>query len=178
MLIMNEKNTMVRPCKCRQIHGIPGAMAFKPAGKPLRRLKQVVLGPDEFEAIRLADMEGLYQEEAAEKMGISRATFGRIVEEARRKIATALVQGRALIIQLAGTEPVPARTYVCRQCGSRFVAEEKPDRNLTCPHCEGSSIIPVPEATPDKWGGLGCRRGRGGGRGGCGGGFGGGRKSE
>lgn len=151
---MNEKNTMVRPCKCRQIHGIPGAMAFKPAGKPVRQLKQVELGPDEFEAIRLADMEGLYQEEAAEKMGISRATFGRIVEEARRKIATALVQGRALIIQLDGTEPVPTRKYVCRQCGSRFTAEEKPDRNLTCPNCQGSSIIPVPEATPDKWGGL------------------------
>ncbi len=153
-------------------------MAFKPAGKPVRRLKQVELGPDEFEAIRLADMEGLYQEEAAEKMGVSRATFGRIVEEARRKIATALVQGRALIIQIDGTEPVATRKYVCRQCGSRFTAEVNPDRKLTCPNCEGGSIIPVPETTPEKWGGLGCRRGRGGGRGGCGGGFGGGRKQE
>ena len=101
---MNEKNTMVRPCKCRQIHGIPGAMAFKPAGKPVRQLKQVELGPDEFEAIRLADMEDV-PGGGREKIGISRATRADRGGQ-DRKIATALV-GPGAIIQLDGTEPLP-----------------------------------------------------------------------
>lgn len=54
---------------------------------------------DEFEALRLADLEGLYQEQAAEQMGVSRATFGRIVVAARHKVAQTLVHGRALRIE-------------------------------------------------------------------------------
>ena len=54
---------------------------------------------DEFEAMRLANLEGLYQEQAAEQMKVSRATFGRIVESAQRKVADALVHGKALRIE-------------------------------------------------------------------------------
>ena len=61
-------------------------------------LEEVVLTIDEFEAVRLADLEGLYQEQAAEKMNVSRQTFGRIIESARKKVAEALVQGKALKI--------------------------------------------------------------------------------
>ena len=53
---------------------------------------------DEFEAIRLADGEGLYQQDAAARMDVSRATFGRILEAARRKVAEALVHGHFLRI--------------------------------------------------------------------------------
>jgi len=59
----------------------------------------VVLGLDEFEAIRLADLEGLYQEQAAEKLHVSRQTFGRIIESARKKVAQALIEGRPLQIE-------------------------------------------------------------------------------
>jgi predicted DNA-binding protein (UPF0251 family) len=62
-------------------------------------LQQVTLTVDEFEAIRLADLQGLYQEQAAEKMNVSRQTFGRIIESAHKKIADALVNGKALSIQ-------------------------------------------------------------------------------
>jgi len=72
---------------------------FKPRGIPLSALEEVVLGLDEMEAVRLADGEGLYQEQAAEKMGISRQTFGRIIESAHKKIAEALVAGKALRIE-------------------------------------------------------------------------------
>ncbi len=54
---------------------------------------------DEFEAIRLADHEGLYQEEAAGRMDVSRATFGRILDSARGKVADAIVNGKALRIE-------------------------------------------------------------------------------
>jgi len=62
-------------------------------------LQYTTLTVDEFEAIRLADLEGLYQEQAAEKMNVSRQTFGRILESAHKKIADALVHGKALSIQ-------------------------------------------------------------------------------
>jgi len=63
---------------------------------------------DELEAIRLADLEGLYQEKAAERMEVSRATFGRILDAAHRKIAGALIRGKALRIE--GGPVLPERT--------------------------------------------------------------------
>lgn len=71
---------------------------FKPAGIPGRMLDEVIITLDELESVRLADFEGLYQERAAELMGVSRPTFGRIVEAARRKIADALIHGKVLRI--------------------------------------------------------------------------------
>jgi len=70
----------------------------------MTELNEVELALDEFEAIRLADFEGLYQVEAARRMGISRPTFGRIVGMARQKVAEALVQGKALKIQFRGAD--------------------------------------------------------------------------
>jgi len=72
---------------------------MKPAGLPARELEEVRLGLDEAEALRLADLEGLYQEAAARSMGVSRQTFGRIVESARRKTADAILNGKALRIE-------------------------------------------------------------------------------
>jgi predicted DNA-binding protein (UPF0251 family) len=74
-------------------------MYFKPRGIPLVQLDEVVLNLDELEAIRLSDYEGLYHEQAAEKMNISRPTFGRILSEARRKVAEVIVEGKALNIK-------------------------------------------------------------------------------
>jgi predicted DNA-binding protein (UPF0251 family) len=62
-------------------------------------LEVVVMSLDEFESVRLADLGGLYQEQAAEQMGVSRPTFSRIVESAHRKVADALVHGKALRIE-------------------------------------------------------------------------------
>ena len=87
---------MPRPCKRRMIGGNFPATRYKPAGIPAKVLEEVSLGIDELEAIRLADAEGLYHAEAAERMGVSRATFGNIVSSARRKIADALVNGKAI----------------------------------------------------------------------------------
>jgi uncharacterized protein len=83
---------------------MPKVTYFKPRGIPLIHLEESSLEMDELEAIRLADYEGLYHTEAAERMGISRATFGRIIESAHRKVAIALIEGKALRIegQIAG----------------------------------------------------------------------------
>ena len=90
---------MPRPHCCRRIQGAPAAPVFKPAGTPLRELARIAMTLDELEALRLADLEGLYQEEAAARMGVSRSTFSRIVASAHRKVAAALVEGRALVIE-------------------------------------------------------------------------------
>ena len=87
---------MPRPCCLRHIDFKPRADFFTPAGVPACTLEQVTLTLDEVEALRLADLNGLYQEQAAAKMKISRPTFSRIVEEARRKVADALIHGKAL----------------------------------------------------------------------------------
>ncbi len=89
---------MPRPFSGRRVYLEPAATLYKPAGFPGRGLEEICLGLDELEALRLADKEGLYQEAAAMRMGVSRQTFGRIVEAARRKVATALVEGKALRI--------------------------------------------------------------------------------
>ena len=101
---------MPRPKKCRWISSRPGVSFFKPQGVPLRMLNQVFLGIDELEAMRLADWEDLSQEEAAQRMNVSRATFGRIVAQGRKKVTDALVHGKAIRIEGGKVElrpPVP-----------------------------------------------------------------------
>ena len=82
---------MARPCRCRRIRCNPDTNYFKPRGIPLDMLEEINLALDELEAIRLADLEGLYQEDAAKKMNISRQTFGNIVNSAHKKIADVLL---------------------------------------------------------------------------------------
>jgi len=83
----------------RWVQGPPPVSVFKPAGVPARELQWVVLRLDEFEALRLADYERLKQEEVAERLGISRPTVSRILENARRTVTAALVEGKTLMIE-------------------------------------------------------------------------------
>ena len=90
---------MVRPRLCRRILAEPNITYFKPKGIPLRQLNEVVISFDEFEAVRLKDLESLEQEECAKKMKISQPTFHRLVLSARKKIADAIINGKAIQIQ-------------------------------------------------------------------------------
>ena len=90
---------MPRPKKNRWIRNKPGISYFKPQGVPLSALEHIYLGIDELEAVRLADLENFSQEQGAAQMNISRATFGRILAQARTKIADALIHGKAIQIQ-------------------------------------------------------------------------------
>ena len=90
---------MPRPCKNRFVSGRPGSVVYKPAGIPARTLEWLSLGLDEFETIRLLDYQGLDQEKVAELMEISRPTVTRIYASARKKIAEALTEGKAICIE-------------------------------------------------------------------------------
>lgn len=90
---------MPRPRNRRRVGCLPQSSYYKPRGIPLSTLQHVTLTVGELEAIRLTDVQKLYQEDAAEKMNISRQTLGRILDSAHRKIADALVNGKALIIE-------------------------------------------------------------------------------
>ena len=89
----------MRPKKSRKVENPPKFTMFKPAGIMAREFEELTLLTEEFEAIRLADYEGLKHEEAAEKMEISRPTFSRLIESARRKISTMLIEGKTIIIE-------------------------------------------------------------------------------
>jgi len=90
---------MPRPRIPRRVWLQPNVTYFKPAGIRMMGLGETILSVDEFEAIRLRDYKGLDQTEAAKKMGISQPTFQRLYESARKKIADALVNGKALRIE-------------------------------------------------------------------------------
>ncbi len=108
---------MPRPKCHRHVCGRPDKNYFKPRGIPSADLEEVILNLDEFEAIRLADYEELYQEEAAVKMNISRQTFGRIIDAAHKKIADVLMNGKALKIE--GGEVTINETGSCGHDKSR-----------------------------------------------------------
>ena len=91
---------MVRPRKNRCVGFNPEISYFKPRGIPLVHLEEVCLTVDEREAIRLSDLLGMSHEEAGKHMGVSRATFGRIIQSARKTVADALIKGKA--IRVAG----------------------------------------------------------------------------
>jgi len=101
---------------------------FKPRGVPLAELEAARLTLDGLEAIRLADLKGLYQEEAAEWMGVSRATFARILATARRAVADFLVNGKSLEV---GGGIVERRTMAKGSCPVHG-APRRRGRNCIC----------------------------------------------
>jgi len=90
---------MPRPFKKRRVCCKPDSNYFKPRGTPITNLEEISLTMEELEAIRLADFEGLYQEEASKEMDISRQTFGNTINSAHKKIADALLNAKALKIE-------------------------------------------------------------------------------
>ena len=154
---------MPRPVICRRVWFQPGITYFKPAGVRLVGLNEVVLAVDEFEAIRLKDFEEMDQEKAAKKMNISQPTFHRLIIAARKKVADALVNGKAIRIQ-GGTykmvqQPIqpgmgrgmgrgrgmggrgmgfggPAMACICSSCGYQQAKQRGvPCSTLKCPKC-------------------------------------------
>ena len=89
---------MPRPRIPRCIKFRPDVYYFKPQGIPLRELEEVVLFPDELEALKLYEVDGLEQVDASEKMKISQPTFARLLGSANKKVAEAIIKGRAIKI--------------------------------------------------------------------------------
>jgi len=148
----------------RRVNFIPQITYFKPAGVPLAYLQEIRLSVEEAEAIRLKDLEGLEQEECAQRMNISRTTFSRVLGLAREKVADALLRGKAIRIE-GGNFEMAVRRFRCingHEWDVLFEAMINTPPQF-CPTCNTQSIMPL---WPPGLGG-----GRGGGRrhhrGGC-----------
>ena len=148
---------MARPENRRRVCWKPEHTVFKPAGIPMKQLDQVRLTVDELEAVRLADLEGLYQDAAAGRMKVSRQTFGRIVTSAHRKIAEVLVQGGALIIKGGNVEMADMRKFQCDGCEHGWEVPFGTGRPQQCPACGGGNFHRSDE---QRGGGAGSGRGR------------------
>lgn len=127
---------MPRPRLCRRVAAEPDTTYFKPAGIRLVDLEELMLRVEEYEAVRLKDLQGLEQEECATRMGISQPTFHRLISSARKKIADAIVNGKAIKIHggnyTTGMKGKgfggPATTCVCPSCGHK----EPKERGTSC----------------------------------------------
>jgi len=131
---------MARPFRCRCVRCMPGTNYFKPRGVPLTSLEEVNLTVDEFEAIRLADLEGLYQEESAKKMEISRQTFANIVNSAHKKIAEAIVKVKAIKIEGGVYKMAEMRKFSCYDCKHEWDIPYGTGRPRECPQCGSKNI--------------------------------------
>ena len=137
---MYQKNPVGRPKNYRHIRFSPDATYFKPAGVQRQLLEEICLTIDEVEAIRLADLNGLYQEEAARKMNVSRQTFGRIINNAHKKIADALVNGKALSISGGTVVHVLKRFFTCYDCNDQWEVKTESAIPEICPSCGNGRI--------------------------------------
>ncbi|HKK90201.1 MAG TPA: DUF134 domain-containing protein [Desulfobacteraceae bacterium] len=132
---------MVRPVINRKVGYKPEVNYFKPRGIPMTELIEVVLTVDEREAVRLADLEGMSHDEGGRQMGVSRATFGRILKNARNTIADAVINGKAIDVQGGHYEMVThSRMVSCRSCRHRWKEPCQIKKENACPLCQGSDI--------------------------------------
>jgi len=129
---------MPRPEKDRIIFKPPIFSEFKPVGISMRSLSEIQITLDEYEAFRLADHIGLSHIEAAEEMGISRPTFTRLIEKARKKIAEFIIQGKLLTIE-GGNIHFRNNVIRCVSCGHMFTTNI--ENSITeCPECNSNNL--------------------------------------
>jgi predicted DNA-binding protein (UPF0251 family) len=133
---------MPRPRKCRRVEFKPDVTYFKPAGIPLRALEEVHMSIEEAETIRLKDIEGLEQEQGAAKMNISRPTFQRILASARKKLADAILNGKAIRIE-GGNFQMTWRRFRCNRGHEWELDAPVSVIPKVCPTCRLPDVQPV-----------------------------------
>jgi predicted DNA-binding protein (UPF0251 family) len=133
---------MPRPFCQRRVGFQPNYYYFKPCGIHIVQSETINLTLDELEAVRLADLCGMYQEQAAECMKVSRATFGRIIESAHRKIAEALIMGKVLKFQRGPVEITETQKYHCNECKFEIELPYQTTNLCLCPRCGGKTLRP------------------------------------
>ena len=127
---------MVRPQKDRMVAFNPEISYFKPRGIPMIDLEEVCLTVDQREAIRLSDLLGMSHEDAGRRMGVSRATFGRIIQKARVAVADALINGKAINVGGGSYRIVnQARLFRCLNCDLEWEEPFGSGRPKYCPSC-------------------------------------------
>ena len=137
---------MVRPQKSRRVAFNPEISYFKPRGIPMFDLEEVRLTVDQREAIRLSDLQGMSHEEAGRHMGVSRATFGRIVQQARRAVADALINGKAINVEGGSYKLVSTtRFFHCHHCDHEWEEPLGTGRPPCCPSCKQDDFHRIAE---------------------------------
>ena len=135
---------MVRPQKNRIVAFKPDVSYFKPRGIPMIDLSEVHLTVDERESIRLADLLGMSHEEAGKRMGVSRATFGRIVQRARKAVADALINSKAIKIEGGNYSLIgDKRIFICINCDNRWEEPLGTGRPQNCPACNDKNFYRI-----------------------------------
>jgi uncharacterized protein len=124
-----------RPKCSRNIGLMPENTCFKPDGVKISSCDEVQMTLDEFEAVRLAHYEGMYQEQAASMMNISRPTFGRIIESAQHKIADFLVNGKVIRITGGDIFIIKEGMNPCENCKRASAQCEDMNDGRRCPYC-------------------------------------------
>jgi predicted DNA-binding protein (UPF0251 family) len=149
---------MPRPFCRRRVGWRPGISTFLPVSSNCLHPEPeiIALNLDELEALRLADLECLYQEQAAEKMGVSRPTFARILESARKKVAEALVKGKGLVI---GGGPVEVEPESKPKPKPELQPESEPEKFHPRQTTESTEQFAPDEPCPPFPRGSGHRRG-------------------
>jgi uncharacterized protein len=142
---MRELMPPGRPRCPRRIETEPTVSFFKPRGVSLKELEVVILSFEELEVVRLLDLEGMDQEQAAAKMGISRRALWEDLQNARRKIVEALVEGKA--IEINGGNYVVAKhvRYTCHGCTADWQAPIETGYPKRCPKCGNKEIQKDPD---------------------------------
>lgn len=135
---------MARPTKWRKIEYIPKVQFFVPAEGEVAGLLENILKIEELEAIRLKDLEGLEQEECAQKMEVSRPTFQRILISAREKVADSLINGKTIRID-GGNFTRNICPVRCMECGKDWMEsfenmESIRNGEYACPHCNSKKL--------------------------------------
>ncbi|MBN3034603.1 MAG: DUF134 domain-containing protein [Bacteroidales bacterium] len=130
---------MPRPQNERMVHEPPLFTEFKPVGFPGRMLGQISLTLDEYEAFRLADHLSMSHEEAAGEMEISRPTFTRLIETARKKISDLIVSGNMLLIE-GGKIHFRRNIIRCLSCGHMFNMDIA-TVFTECPECGSTNLL-------------------------------------
>jgi len=142
IIFANEINiSMPRNRKSRKIVAPPSFREYRPYGTSGRSGGTVELLYEEYEALKLADYDGMHHQEASEVMGISRATFARIYESARKKIAMALVETRTITTHF-GNAILDDNWFICTRCNARFSVPEGRD-SRHCAMCGSAEISPI-----------------------------------
>ncbi len=132
---------MPRKISLRKVVAPPRFQGFRPYGVNGLCSERVELLYEEYEAIKLADYDLMHHTEAARLMGISRPTFARIYESARRKIAQALVETRE-IKAVYGNAVLDKSWYECLSCHARFTIPRSHKQN-SCPLCASECVEPL-----------------------------------
>ena len=122
----------------RKIIAPPIFKGYKPYGCPKKKKEVIELLFEEYEAIKLADYDCMHQIDGAKIMGISRPTFARIYETARKKIAQALVEGKE-IKAVIGNAVLETHWSHCNNCNKRF-SDEECQKRKNCPKCNSENI--------------------------------------